>query len=44
MICCARSVYVVQIQPRKRVLDHADNMALTRHRDLGHTDQGIYLI
>ena len=34
--CCTR-IYVVQIQPRKVVLDHADYTALTRLHDLDHT-------
>ena len=30
---------MVQIQPRKHVLDHAHYTALTRQHELDHTDQ-----
>ena len=32
-------ICVVQIQPRKHVLDHADYTAPTRQHELDHTDQ-----
>ena len=38
MRCCAGSLYVVQIQPRKHVPDHADYTAPTRQHELNHTD------
>ena len=34
---------MVQIQPRKDVLDHADYTAPTRQRELDHARTGIYL-
>ena len=30
MICCAGSIYIVQLQPKRRVLDRADRTAPTR--------------
>ena len=35
MLC---RICIVQIQPRKRVLDHADCTAPTRQHELDHTD------
>ena len=31
-------IYIVQIQPRKHELDHADYTAPSRQHDLDHTD------
>ena len=43
IICCAGSV-TTQIQPRKRVPDHADYTAPIRQHERDHTDAGIYLL
>ena len=35
MLC---GICIVHIQPRKRLLDHADDAASTRQHELDHTD------